>query len=54
MTFEVSLEAEVGTYWCSGGGAGEEEKGIAALYSLSHGDSKSHNICGKDKKVAVG
>lgn len=44
----MSLEAEVG------GGAGEEEKGIAALYSLSHGDSKSHNICAKDKKVAVG
>lgn len=36
------------------GGAGEEEKGIVALNSLSHGDSKSHNICAKDKKVAVG
>ena len=54
MTFEGSLEAEAGTYWCRGVGAGEEGKGIAALYSLSHGDSESHNICGKDKKVAVG
>lgn len=55
MTFEVNLEAEVGTCWWGWGEAGEEEKGSrAALYSLSHGHVKSHNPCGKDKRSQEG
>lgn len=38
-----------------GGRAGDEEKGsIPALYTLSHGHVKSHNMCGKDKKLQWG